>query len=394
MSSAEIKGLHQRLVQTIGTLRSQMAELEHLRAEASSTAGWDLYNLESEVAQSLTQLSTHLPPALYLERLMQQHVVVAAIAATCKLRVPEALQAKPLTAAQLADRTYPKSDAVMLQRLLRLLVDHGVISEDNGLYSINQVSQLLLRENPRSLAGGFATHARVSDMYFDMDKCLSESKTPSAARRGSKQNLFELTAGSIDTAQNYNQYMHTLSTAQAEAIISDCPFSHVQKLVEVAGGTGSLLTTVLDKYPAMQGVLVDQPHVLCCAIKHSRMQTVPLDIFLDPLPEADAFFMKTVLREWDDIRAGGLLRNVRKSIAPTGSLYVCEVILGADWKQDPHARSKVVTDVALMALCRGRERSKDEIVGLLQDAGFTLERVVPLRCNLSLLIAKPLPNAA
>lgn len=323
---------------------------------------------------------------------MFQHVAVAAITTACKIKIPESLQLKPLSAPEIAGQTYPRTDPESLERLLRLLVDYGVLTRTGGLYSLNPISELLLREHPRSMAGGFATQARVADVYFDLEKVLGEGcRTPRTMRRGSKQgqSLAEHCAGQLDVAQNYHQYVATQSAIHAEAVIADCPFGHVQKLVDVAGGTGALLRTVLEKYPQMQGVLVEQPHTLSAAVKHPRIQPVPCDMFCDTLPEADAYLLKTILCNWDDFQASALLRNIRRALSPSGKLYVCEAAVHEDPRSDPLSRNKLLTDVALLALGRGRERSRAQLETLLRESGFVVETVSPLRCVLDLIVAKP-----
>lgn len=56
--------------------------------------------------------------------------------------------------------------------------------------------------------------------------------------------------------------MTSFSSAEIAAVTTSYDFSSIRQLVDVAGGQGSLLITILKANPQMEGVLFDLPEVI------------------------------------------------------------------------------------------------------------------------------------
>jgi 16S rRNA G1207 methylase RsmC len=50
-----------------------------------------------------------------------------------------------------------------------------------------------------------------------------------------------------------------------EAILASYDFSPIGKIIDVGGGDGSLIVSILKVYPRVRGVLFDLPHVIAGA---------------------------------------------------------------------------------------------------------------------------------
>jgi hypothetical protein len=60
------------------------------------------------------------------------------------------------------------------------------------------------------------------------------------------------------------------STVVIQAALEVHDFSGIDTLVDVAGGHGQVLMSILKKYPSMRGVLSDVDHVIAGAVPRIR----------------------------------------------------------------------------------------------------------------------------
>ena len=92
--------------------------------------------------------------------------------------------------------------------------------------------------------------------------------------------------------------------------------------MDVGGGNGLLLATILKAHPALRGVLVDRPHVLARAQWRDfwspdaadRVRFEPADCFQGVPSECRAYPMRNVIHDWDDEPARLILVNCRQGV--------------------------------------------------------------------------------
>jgi hypothetical protein len=170
-------------------------------------------------------------------------------------------------------------------------------------------------------------------------------------------------------------------------------FTGIGVLVDVAGGHGQVLTSVLKQYPAMGGVLFDLAHVIAGApplLESSgvadRVTTESGDFFTAVPAGGDAYIMKHIIHDWDDEQALTILRNIRAQLAgkPQGRVILVESVLPAD--NSPHFGKLI--DLEMMAMPGGRERTEAEFRSLFERAGFSRMRVVPTQAPLWVVEAR------
>src|SRR5262249_55569540 len=125
------------------------------------------------------------------------------------------------------------------------------------------------------------------------------------------------------------------------AVAEAYDFSGVRRVVDVGGGIGRLLATVLERYPLVQGALFDRPDVIDEArptlAEHGvaeRCEVVGGDFFVSRLPSGDTYLMSHVIHDWDDEHCVTILRNCRRSLDPAGRLLLVEMVLPPD--DTPH----------------------------------------------------------
>ena len=101
----------------------------------------------------------------------------------------------------------------------------------------------------------------------------------------------------------------------------------VRTVVDVGGGTGALLASLLRRHPAARGILVDLPGTVARAgeIVSDVADRVTLagQSFFDPLPAgADLYLLKSVLNDWPDEPTVAILRRCAEAAHAGTSIAV------------------------------------------------------------------------
>lgn len=149
-------------------------------------------------------------------------------------------------------------------------------------------------------------------------------------------------------------------------------FENVGTVVDVGGSTGTCLKHILDKYPNLNGINYDQPHIVASAPSYPRMQQVGGNM-LENVPTGDAIFLKAILHDWGDDECVKILGNCKQAIVgEQGKLIVADMAVES-WR-DPVAAHQM--DVMMMASHGNQSRTVEEYKQLGMAAGFSSARVV------------------
>jgi ubiquinone/menaquinone biosynthesis C-methylase UbiE len=171
-------------------------------------------------------------------------------------------------------------------------------------------------------------------------------------------------------------------------------------IVDVGGGRGSLLAALLAATPGARGILYDLPGPIEQAERVMAEQGVAdrcelvAGNFLERVPAGgDAYVLSRILHDWDDEEAKQILGNIRRAMKPSGSLFIIERVMDAAHPDAPHpdavhlSAEAVMTDLNMMVMNGGRERTEKEFGVLLDATGFRLERMIETPYPASILVA-------
>jgi hypothetical protein len=277
---------------------------------------------------------------------------------------------------------------------MRALASVGIFDERQpGSFDLTAAGRLLQKGQPGFYDMGLwitsPFHFRV---YAEMLHSVTAG-TP-AAERVTGMPVFEYLARpeNKELSEIFNNAMTGFSADVAPAAVDAYDFSGIDVLVDVAGGHGKVLTSILQRYPRMRGILFDLPHVVAGAAPlieaagvTGRCATASGDFFKE-VPEGSAYIMKHILHDWDDARARIILQNIRAKLQgqPNGKVLLLEAVLQPGNAPD---LGKLI-DLEMLMLPGGRERSESEFRALLASAGFELTRVIPTRSPLSIIEAR------
>ena len=170
-------------------------------------------------------------------------------------------------------------------------------------------------------------------------------------------------------------------------------FSGVHFLADVGGGTGSLVSAVLQRYPKLRGLLFELGNVAgrareslkACGLD-GRCSVIEGNFFESIPGGADTYLFRHVIHDWNDEQSVQILNNCRKVIPQNGRLLIIEAVM-------PTGNGPSVTkhmDMLMMILPGGIERTEEEYRLLLKQAGFQLSSITPTTSLISVIEAKPI----
>src|ERR1700756_5315117 len=179
-----------------------------------------------------------------------------AITVAAQLGVADALTNGPLPIEELAAKVGADADA--LRRLLRALIGKGIFRHrPDGRYELNSLAGTLRSDAPISMtwAAQFYGSREQRERWTLMVDSIRTGSTVVPALRGKES--FDYFAGEPELAELFNQTMTSVSELTDGTVVAGYDFSAYPTIVDVGGGHGPLLATVLAGAPTSRGILYD-----------------------------------------------------------------------------------------------------------------------------------------
>lgn len=322
------------------------------------------------------------------------------LCAAARLGIADALGDEVRSVGFLAENCQADADA--LYRLLRALASTGVTEETTPEhFRLTPFGKPLRRDVPQSVWAAVIFWADLlADSWSLLTECVRTGKPASQVRDPKIPSRWS------QDAQADSIFRAVMGTAPAEdytPIAKAWDFSRAKVVADLGGGGGSLILAVLGLSSHLQGMLVDREASLDAAKSRfadgdlsSRCELIAADLTQSVPAGADVYMLKHVLHGYRDAEAVTVLRNCRAVIPLNGSLLVIEFVLPPLVSHsDPQLEGRLMSDLNMLAVTGGRERSEREWRALLEAAGFILTRVCPVAGdtlmvrNVGILEAKP-----
>ena len=175
--------------------------------------------------------------------------------------------------------------------------------------------------------------------------------------------------------------MSERTAAFAPSVAERYDFSDIRTVVDVGGGQGILLAEILRRHHHLEGVLFDLPAtaarasaVLGATDLADRCQVIAGDFF-DRVPEgADCYILANVLHDWNDTDGTQILRNCKCAMARHAKVLIVERRIP---ERDGDAIPALLSDINMLVITGGRERTDTEYAELLNAAGLRLGGITP-----------------
>jgi hypothetical protein len=334
-------------------------------------------------------IEAEVSPLAELRRLVNGYQVSQAIHVAATLGIADLLADGPRTSDELAAETgaHPRA----LYRLLRALASIGVFrEEDDERFTLTPIGERLRSDVPDSIHGWAAFIGRPYHWQAWSDLLHSVRTGENAFAHVHGTDVWHYRAERPEESAIFDRAMETLTGASNRSLLDGYDFGHFGTIVDVGGGNGALLSALLAEHPAMQGILVDQPHVVAnadavlrAAGVADRCRVVPGSFFEEVPAGGEAYVLKSIIHDWEDQEAIAILRVCRAAMPDAGVLLLVERVVGAP-NEDPGAK---FGDLNMLVAPGGQERTLEEWAALLEIAGFRLVGTTPTRSGLSVIEA-------
>jgi O-methyltransferase/methyltransferase family protein len=315
-----------------------------------------------------------------------------AVYLVAKLGIPDLLQSGPKSAEELAQAT--ETHAPSLYRVLRALASIGVVkTETDGRFALTPLSELLVTGAPGSMRW-FIISELGQEHYPAWGNLMHSVKTGEIAFDNHfGVDIWGYFAQKPEDAAVFNNSMSGMTAVANEAIMSAYDFSSFSNIVDVGGGHGGLITSILKQNPRAAGVLYDADVVISGAKPRleaagvaDRCEAVAGDFFKEVPAGGDAYVMKWIIHDWEDEKAIRILKNCRSRMKQDGRLIIVDCVVPETNEPD---FSKTF-DLNMLVMTGGKERTAAEFKQLLASAGFKLLRVIPTDVPTSIIEAQPI----
>jgi hypothetical protein len=285
-----------------------------------------------------------------------------ALGVVADLRIADALASGPRQVEDLAREVGADADA--LHRILRALASEGIFAEDERRVFRNTEASVLLGGSGvddfahlfgtvwhRAAGGLEATDAPVFARVFGSDFWTWLAEHP--AERGAFDRAM---------AQSVAWKLEQLERIQ---------WRGDETVVDIGGGNGTVLVEFLRRHPGLRGIVFDLPETVRDEETFGDRCTFVAGDFFNRVPRADAYVLSTILHDWNDERAGTILRTIRASAPEQARLIIMDAVIPPG--NDSHGGKWL--DLLMLVLFAGRERDGEQWRELLAGAGFEPVRI-------------------
>jgi hypothetical protein len=339
--------------------------------------------------------SADTPPSAAMLRMIAGFRVSRAIYIAAKLGLADLLKDGSKHTEELAEAT--GTHAPSLYRVMRALASVGVFAEkESGRFTLTPMAATLQSDAPDSLRAWAILVLGEEDYQAWGDLMHSVRTGESAFHHVFGKGVWQYRAQNPGHAKIFDEGMANLVGVYNAAVLANYPFSTIKTLVDVGGGDGSLVVAILQANPKMNGVLFDLPHVTEKAKRRiaetgleGRCEIVAGDAF-DSVPSgADAYILSRVINSFDDKRAIAILQNCHRAITHKSKLLLLERVVPDRVECSIATQGPVMSDLNLMVIGGGRERTAAEHRALVEAAGLALIKIIPTQSEVSVIECEP-----
>jgi SAM-dependent methyltransferase len=332
------------------------------------------------------------PPALLLRRLIGSYRITHAIKAAAQLGIADHLGERPQSASELAARLRVNPQA--LYRLLRTLAGIDLLADaGDGRFTLTPVGACLRRDAPDGMrAWALCEGAEYyQGAWMNLLHAVETGETAFEHTHG--ETFYQYLARRPEAGHGFSQAMLDYARLIAAAVVDGYDFAGVRRVVDIGGSHGHLLQAILRANPTVSGVLFDRPAVVERAGERllgtelaGRAELVAGDFFESLPAGGDLYLLSRILMDYDDDASVRLLENCYRAMTPGGRVLIVQLLMPepGGGAREPLFEA-AVSDLNMLVLTGGRERTEGEYRTLLGRAGFRLARVVPTRALVSLI---------
>lgn len=317
----------------------------------------------------------------------------ATVGAAARLGIADALANGPATPEELAEAV--GADRTALVSLMTALTALEVFTKDeDGRYANSAQSEQLRTDHPESIR-------HLTALLCGLYGQAAAGGLTEAVRTGTSVMphvfgvpLYEYLDKDPETARIFDLAMQDWARPIGTVLAEHVPFEDVRTVIDVGGGNGTLLKTILKAHPHLRGVCVDRPDTCRRAeadLRASgdqdlveRLSFQPADILAEVPAGGDLYILKNVLHDWSSESGVRILRNIRRAMAADATPDAVPTLLVIDPLAE-HDSGAAFRNVIKMVVGEPdtRERTEADMRREAAAAGLQVLSITPCPADLS-----------
>jgi SAM-dependent methyltransferase len=314
------------------------------------------------------------PPPMQMMEMLYGALATQMISVAAGLGVADLLADGPKPVTELAAATESNEDGLF--RLLRGLAGLGVFEETTPrVFGLTPLAETLRSGVPgtmKEIAMDVGGRTRLV-AYSDLAYSVKTGKPAFDHAHGTS--MWSYLQSHPEEVALFGKAMGNLAAEAHSVAFRNYDLADRQYLIDVAGGEGWLIASLLPYYPNLKASVFDEPHVTPGAAAvferagvADRADAISGDMFESVPAGADVYVISSILFSYDDDDVVKILSNIRSGLAPGGKILILEPILPEG--NDPHPGK--LLDVTQLALHRGGIRTLAEWEKVFAPAGLKL----------------------
>ena len=296
-----------------------------------------------------------------------------------EFNIPEKLSDGPKSIPELIEGTEINPD-----RLHRFLLQ----LEANEIFSFDSDSQKWTHSKKSS----FFLNSIFKKMWlWHFSPYLLENLFHSSAVLTSTKNSFEVKGKNSffeDLSHHpkellvFQNCMKAASLVNVNEVVEKMDVKGINKLMDIGGGDGSLIIEIVKANNHLKGAVFDRPEVAEIANKNIENQGLSERVsaiggsILESIAEGfEAICMKHIIHDWPDEQSLIILKNCRKVLSAGQKLFIIDALPD---RNNRNFKGHTSVDVRILHMHSSKERSLDDFKRLLEDAGFVVDKIIPI----------------
>ncbi|GAU19816.1 hypothetical protein TSUD_170410 [Trifolium subterraneum] len=276
-----------------------------------------------------------------------------------------------------------------LDRMLRLLATHSLLSisnranDDDGslvrVYGLTPSGKYFVNgENDCGYLGSMASylsHPAFSGVWLNLKEAVMNPQID-LFKRVHGISVFEYFKKDPQINNIFNKSMTDTCAIHMKRILEIYKgFEGISTLVDVGGGDGQSLKTIISKYPSIKAINFDLPQVIENTSPFQGIENVGGSMF-ESVPQGDAIMLKFVCHNWSDEKCLEILSNCHKALPPNGKIILVEFLSPEDLGSTNASKMVSIVDNIMFITAGGKERTPKEYESLGKKCGFSKLEVI------------------
>jgi hypothetical protein len=308
---------------------------------------------------------------------------------TAKLKLADLVAQESRTPEELAGLTDTRPEP--MARTLRALASIGIFrSDQNGRYELTPLAETLRSDVPGSQ---WALAIMMGDEHYQCwgELLYSLQTGKKAFDKLYGQPIFDYLGDNPESAKIFDAAMTSVHGRESLPMAQAYDFSRFESVVDIGGGNGSLLSTILKEHPGVQGIVYDLPGVIARTKEtiaqsgvEERLALQSGNFFKSVPAGADCYLMRHIIHDWTDEECGVILKNCHDAMSDDATLLIGESVIP---ENDEPFFGKLL-DLTMLLIPGGKERTAEEYRTLLADNGYEMTQIVPTATEVSFVEAR------